>query len=69
MFQILEQRYKMDTQKQIENLERRIAIKKIARQYNVSERYVRYIKDGDRQPNKKSGVLVYKALRDNRLVN
>lgn len=59
----------MDTQKQIENLERRLVIKKIASQYNVSERYVRYIKAGDRQPNKKSGVLVYKALRDNRLVN
>ena len=59
----------MDTQKQIENLERRLVIKKIASQYNVSERYVRYIKAGDRQPNKKSGALVFKALRDNRLIN
>ena len=45
----------MDTEKQIQRLERQIAIKKIARQYNVSDRYVRYIIDGDRQPNKKSG--------------
>lgn len=58
----------MDTEKQIQRLERQIAIKKIARQYNVSDRYVRYIIDGDRQPNKKSGVLITKALRENRLI-
>ena len=59
----------MNVEKQIKSLERQIEIKKIARQFNVTDTYVRSIIRGDRKPNKKSGALVYKALRDNRLMN
>lgn len=52
----------MDTEKQIKRLERQIAIKNIAQQYNVSERYVRYITSGERQPNRKKGMLIKKEL-------
>lgn len=59
---------KMEQQKQIEKLERRIQALKIARQYNVSDIYVRSIMNGNRKPTKKSGVLVAKALREKNLI-
>lgn len=58
----------MDVENQIKSLERQIAIKKIARQYNVTDHYVRSIIRGDRNPNKKSGILVAKALREEKIM-
>ena len=58
----------MDVENQIKSLERKIAIKKIARQYNVTDHYVRSIMNGNRKPTKKNGFLVAKALRENKLI-
>lgn len=64
----MKQIYKMDAENQIKSLERQIAIKKIARQYNVTDHYVRSIIRGDRNPNKKSGILVAKALHEKNIL-
>lgn len=53
----------METENAIKNLERQIAIKKIARQYNVTETYVRYIIRGVRNPKTKSGACIREALK------
>lgn len=58
----------MNVEKQIKSLERQIEIKKIARQFNVTDTYVRSIIRGDRKPNKKSGALITKVLRENRFI-
>ncbi len=52
----------------IEKLEKRIEARKIARQYGVSDIYVRSIINGNRKPNKKQGVLVAKALREKHII-
>lgn len=58
----------MEQGNQIEKLERRIQVIKIARKYNVSDVYVRSIMNGNRKPNKKNGFLVANALREKHLI-
>lgn len=53
---------------QIEKLERRIQVLKIARENNVSNVYIRSIMNGNRKPSSRKGAVVVKALREKNLI-
>ncbi|MCQ2959510.1 MAG: hypothetical protein MJ198_04895 [Bacteroidales bacterium] len=55
----------MNTDKRIENYERRLAVVKTAKSCGVSERFVNYLVKGERNVNTKKGALVIKEFYKN----